>query len=73
MKSNLITFPKFKDNNRTFTDDRIKGLMTTNQVRDLFEIGNTTLHRWKNQKILSSVKVGGKLYFKGNEVEKLLK
>jgi hypothetical protein len=70
--NNLIRFPKIKDTNKTYTDDRIKGLMTSNQIKELFSIGNTTLYRWKNQNILSSIKVGGRIYFKGNEVEKLL-
>tara|TARA_B100001057_G_scaffold496701_1_gene598832 strand:- start:4376 stop:4594 length:219 start_codon:yes stop_codon:yes gene_type:complete len=48
-------------------------LMTTTQVRELFDISKTTLHRWSNQyHILPKLKVGNRVYFKKQDIENLL-
>ena len=41
MNDNLIRFPKWKS--------KPLRLMTSSQVRELFDISRTTLHRWSNE------------------------
>ena len=49
-------------------------LMTSTQVRELFDISRTTLHRWSNEKqLLPKLKVGRRIYFKREDIEKILK
>ena len=70
----LIHFPKIKEDKNQYTDSRIKGLMTTENVKNLFDISTTTLYRWSSQdNILPKYKVGRRIYFKGEDVEKLIR
>ena len=49
-------------------------LMTSFQVREMFDISRGTLHNWSNVKqILPKLKVGRRIYFKREDVEKILK
>ena len=71
---NLLQFPIFKEDKRKFTDDRIKGLMTTENVKKLFNISNSTLYRWSNErKVLPKIKIGRKVFFRGEDIEQLIK
>jgi|TARA_Y100001963_G_scaffold111252_1_gene153856 DNA-binding transcriptional MerR regulator len=48
-------------------------LMTRQKVMEYFKIGSTTLHRWtKEYQILKSIPVGGRRYYKKDDVKKLL-
>jgi len=70
----FIHIPLFKDKESRFSDERIKGLMTTENVKSLFDISKSTLFRWSSKdNILPKVKIGRKIYFKGEDIEKLLK
>ena len=70
----LIHFPKIKEDKNQYTDSRIKGLMTTENVKNLFDISTTTLYRWSSQdNILPKYKVGRRIYFKGEDIERLIK
>ena len=70
----FIHIPNFKEKENRFSDERIKGLMTTENVKKLFDISTTTLYRWSSQdNILPKYKVGRRIYFKGQDVEQLIK
>tara|TARA_Y100000591_G_C21298091_1_gene435065 strand:+ start:201 stop:404 length:204 start_codon:yes stop_codon:yes gene_type:complete len=67
MNENLIRFPKMEKT-------KPLRLMTSTQVRELFDISRTTLHRWSNEKqLLPKLKVGRRIYFKREDIEKILK
>ena len=67
MNDNLIRFPKMEET-------KPLRLMTSFQVRELFDISRTTLHRWSNEKqLLPKLKVGRRIYFKREDIEKILK
>ena len=70
----FIHFPTFKEDEKRFSDDRIKGLMTTENVKNLFNISNSTLYRWSSERdVLPKIKIGRKIYFKGEDIERLIK
>ena len=49
-------------------------LMTSFQVREMFDISRGTLHNWSNVKqILPKLKVGRRIYFKREDIEKIIK
>lgn len=67
MNDNLIRFPKMEES-------KPLRLMTSSQVRELFDISRTTLHRWSNEKqLLPKLKVGRRIYFKREDIEKIIK
>ena len=67
MNDNLIRFPKMEET-------KPLRLMTSFQVREMFDISRGTLHNWSNVKqILPKLKVGRRIYFKREDVEKILK
>lgn len=67
MNNNIIRFPKIKET-------KPLGLMTSFQVRELFDISKSTLYRWSNvDNILPKLKVGRRVYFKRDDIENLLK
>ena len=67
MNDNLIRFPKMEES-------KPLRLMTSSQVRELFDISRTTLHRWSNeQQLLPKLKVGRRIYFKREDIEKIIK
>ena len=66
-ETELFKFPKLEEK-------KPLGLMTSFQVRELFDISKTTLHRWSNvYNILPKLKVGRRVYFKRDDIEDLLK
>ena len=66
-ETELFKFPKLEE-------QKPLGLMTSFQVRELFDISRTTLHRWTNiYKILPKLKVGRRIYYKRNDIEDLIK
>ena len=66
MSNNIIRFPKI-------VEKKPLGLMTSFQVRELFDISKTTLHRWSNvYHILPKLKVGRRVYFKRDDIENLI-
>jgi hypothetical protein len=70
----FIHIPNFKEKENRFSDERIKGLMTTENVKNLFNISKSTLFRWSSKdNILPKVKIGRKIYFKGEDVERLIR
>jgi len=67
MNDNLIRFPKMEES-------KPLRLMTSSQVRELFDISRTTLHRWSNeQQLLPKLKVGRRIYFKREDIENIIK
>ena len=46
--------------------------MTRKQVVDLLEVDLSTLWRWNKTNILNSKKIGGRVYYKGQDIEQLL-
>ena len=67
MNDNLIRFPKMEET-------KPLRLMTSFQVREMFDISRGTLHNWSNVKqILPKLKVGRRIYFKREDIEKILK
>ena len=63
----LFKFPEFEDKEPL-------RLMTIKQVTEMLSITRPTLHKWSvKDKILPSIKVGGRVYYKGQDVENLLK
>jgi len=67
MSNNIIRFPKI-------VEKKPLGLMTSFQVRELFDISKSTLYRWSNvDNILPKLKVGRRVYFKRDDIENLLK
>jgi predicted DNA-binding transcriptional regulator AlpA len=70
----FIHIPTFRESENRFSDDRIKGLMTTENVKKLFNISNSTLYRWSSERdVLPKIKIGRKVYFKGEDIERLIK
>ena len=66
MNDNLIRFPKMEES-------KPLRLMTSSQVRELFDISRGTLHNWSNVKqILPKLKVGRRIYFKRDDIEEIL-
>jgi excisionase family DNA binding protein len=48
--------------------------MTTENVKKLFNISNSTLYRWSSERdVLPKIKIGRKVYFKGEDIERLIK
>ena len=67
MSNSIIRFPKI-------VEKKPLGLMTSFQVRELFDISKSTLYRWSNvDNILPKLKVGRRVYFKRDDIENLLK
>ena len=67
MNDNIIRFQKQ-------IERKPLGLMTSFQVRELFDISKSTLYRWSNvDNILPKLKVGRRVYFKRDDIESLLK
>jgi predicted DNA-binding transcriptional regulator AlpA len=67
MSNSIIRFPKI-------VEKKPLGLMTSIQVRELFDISKSTLYRWSNvDNILPKLKVGRRVYFKRDDIENLLK
>ena len=67
MNDNLIRFPKMEET-------KPLRLMTSFQVREMFDISRGTLHNWSNVKqILPKLKVGRRIYFKREDIEKIIK
>ena len=66
MNDNIIRFPKMKET-------KPLRLLTSFQVRDMFDISRGTLHNWSNVKqILPKLKVGRRIYFKRDDIEEIL-
>lgn len=42
------------------------------EVRELFQISRSTLHNWKHQGLLVPKKIGGKVLFERNAVERII-
>ena len=60
---NLITFPKFKD-------EKPMRLMTINKVCEFLHIPKPTLHKWTNKDhLVSSIKIGGRVYYKRDDMK----
>jgi len=55
-----------------FTDDRLNGFMTRQQVVELLEVDLSTLWRWNKNDVLRSRKIGGRVYYKGQDIEQLI-
>lgn len=47
--------------------------LTRYDIAKLFSISLPTVHNWTNQGILKSYQIGGRVYYKSNEVESALK
>ena len=66
-ETELFKFPKLEEK-------KPLGLMTSFQVRELFDISKSTLYRWSNvENILPKLKVGRRVYFKRDDIENILK
>ena len=66
MNDNIIRFPKMKET-------KPLRLLTSFQVREMFDISRGTLHNWSNVKqILPKLKVGRRIYFKRDDIEEIL-
>ena len=66
MNDNIIRFPKMKET-------KPLRLLTSFQVREMFDISRGTLHNWSNVKqILPKLKVGRRIYFIREDVEEIL-
>ena len=64
---NLITFPKFEDKAPL-------RLMTIKQVMELLSITRPTLHKWTTKdNLIKSIKIGGRVYYKGQDIDNLLR
>jgi predicted DNA-binding transcriptional regulator AlpA len=64
---NLITFPKFEDKEPL-------RLMTIKQVMELLSITRPTLHKWTTKdNLIKSIKIGGRVYYKGQDIDNLLR
>lgn len=62
----LIRFPKFKD-------DKPMRLMTINKVCEFLHITKPTLHKWTNKDhLVNSIKIGGRVYYKRDDIEDLI-
>ena len=63
----LFKFPKFEDN-------KPLRLMTIKQVMGLLSITRPTLHKWTTKdNLIKSIKIGGRVYYKGQDIDNLLK
>ena len=66
MNDNIIRFPKMKET-------KPLRLLTSFQVREMFDISRGTLHNWSNVKqILPKLKFGRRIYFKRDDIEEIL-
>ena len=60
-------FPKFEDN-------KPLRLMTIKQVVEMLSITRPTLHKWTTKdNILKSIQIGGRVYYKGQDIDNLVK
>lgn len=48
------------------------GLLTRDDVLNIFKINKSTLTRWQKEKTLPFIKIGGRVYFKRAEIETML-
>ena len=55
-------------NDQTNNDD----VLTFNQARELLDISNSTLHKWKRERIFPFYRIGGRIYFKRSDVDNKL-
>jgi|TARA_R110000824_G_scaffold113073_1_gene262632 predicted DNA-binding transcriptional regulator AlpA len=63
----LFKFPKFEDN-------KPLRLMTIKQVVEMLSITRPTLHKWTTKdNILKSIQIGGRVYYKGQDIDNLVK
>ena len=46
--------------------------LTRNEVKDLFKVDLSTVHNWTKKGKLKAYYVGGRVYYKRNEVDQLL-
>lgn len=62
----IITFPKI-------TDEKPLKIMSSKQVKEYLGISRSTLHRWVNEEnVIPKIKIKNKVYFKRDDIEKLL-
>ncbi len=45
-----------------------KSILTRKEAADLLSVSLTTLKTWTDQKILQAYKLGGRIYYKENEI-----
>ncbi|MFX0197214.1 MAG: helix-turn-helix domain-containing protein [Candidatus Hodarchaeota archaeon] len=48
-------------------------LFTVEETKEIFRISRSTLYRWVMERRIPYIKVGGRLLFKPNEIDGLLK
>ena len=65
-EDNLIRFPKREN-------DKPLKLMSISKVCEFFEITKPTLHKWTTKdNLINSIKIGGRVYYKRDDVESLI-
>ncbi|RRT86448.1 helix-turn-helix domain-containing protein [Empedobacter falsenii] len=70
LKTSLIAeiIPHLKNSNPS----NDLGLLTRDDVLNIFKINISTLTRWQKEKTLPFIKIGGRVYFKRAEIETML-
>jgi len=54
--------------------NKLQGSVISNEeIRDVLNISRVTVHRWCKKGILKPLKIGGRVYFKKKDIEKLFK
>lgn len=48
-------------------------LLTIKEVSNILKISESTLYRWVHKKVIPFVKIGGKLLFDEDEIQKYIK
>lgn len=48
------------------------GLLTRDDILNIFKINISTLTRWQKEKTLPFIKIGGRVYFKRAEIEAII-
>lgn len=48
------------------------GLLTRDDILNIFKINKSTLIRWQRERTLPFIKIGGRVYFKRAEIETML-
>jgi excisionase family DNA binding protein len=63
---------QINDLKKNFTPKEPDDFLTRLETAKLLKISLTTIHDWKNQKILKAYKVGNRTYFSRKEIEQTL-
>lgn len=54
--------------------NKLQGSVISNEeIRDVLNISRVTVYRWCKKGILKPLKIGGRVYFKKKDIEKLFK